>query len=257
MHILKQNSKCILLNETERGLIVSEDFGRRIKTREKLNSTRRFISGMMSDSLHNYPQASPYFEFQVDNLLDLKEKLKAKNSNVTMTSIMVRIMADVLQEYPLLNGAVIDGDLITYDSCNVGVGVGLERGIMAVVIKEAQDKNIFEISDELKEKTLALKTGELPISDMKGSTFTISSIGGQGIRYSTVVLNPPENGMLAIGATEKKPVVLDDNSIGVRRVTGFGLTHNHAVIDGYHIGVIIELMRERIANPQKYMKINF
>lgn len=236
---------------------MTEEFGRRIKEKTKLNSTRRFINNMMQDSLHNYPQASPYFEFQVDELLALKEKLKEKNKNVTMTTMMIKLMADVLQEYPLLNGAVIGEDLVTYESCNIGVGVGLERGIMAVVIKEAQDKDIFEISDELKEKTTLLKKGELPIADMKGSTFTISSIGGQGIRYSTVVLNPPENGMLAIGVTEKRAVVLEDNTIGVRQVTGFGLTHNHAVIDGYHIGVIINLMRERIANPSAYMGIEF
>lgn len=231
------------------------EFGRRIKSSEKLNSTRRFISEMMNDSLHNYPQASPYFEFQVDELMKLKDKLKAKNPNVTMTSMFVRLMATILKEYPLLNSAVIDGNLVTYESCNVGVGVGLERGIMAVVIKEAQDKDIFTISDELREKTELIKKGELPIADMKGSTFTISSIGGQGIRYSTVVLNLPENGMLAIGVTEKRPVVLPDNSIGIRKVTGFGLTHNHAVIDGFHIGVIIDLMRSRINDPAAYMGI--
>lgn len=231
------------------------EFGRRVKTCEKLNSTRRFINNMMNDSLHNYPQASPYFEFQVDKLMELKDELKKHNNNVTMTSMFVRIMATVLKEYPLLNSAVIEDNLVTYESCNVGVGVGLERGIMAVVIKEAQDKDIFTISDELRDKTALIKEGKLPISDMKGSTFTISSIGGQGIRYSTVVLNPPESGMLAIGVTEKRPVVLETESIGIRRVTGFALTHNHAVIDGFHIGEIIDLMRVRIDNPASYMGI--
>ena len=92
------------------------EFGRRIKNSEKLNSTRRFISEMMNNSLHNYPQASPYFEFQVDKLMKLKDELKEKNQNVTMTSMFVRIMATVLKEYPLLNSAVIDGDLVTYES---------------------------------------------------------------------------------------------------------------------------------------------
>ncbi|MCR4711340.1 MAG: 2-oxo acid dehydrogenase subunit E2 [Clostridia bacterium] len=230
-----------------------DEHGRRIKSDRRLKSTRRYINEMMIDSLQHYPQASPYFEIETDALMNYKDELKAQNKNVTVTSLYVRIMATVLEAYPLLNSAVIDGRQVTYDSCNVGVGVGLDSGIYTVVIKEAQSKNIFEISDELKAKSALVKTGELPLEDMLGSTFTISSIGVQGIRYSTVVLNPPETGMLALGVTEKRPVVLEDDTIGIRRITGFGLTHNHALIDGYHIGVIIDLMRERLKNPQDYM----
>lgn len=234
----------------------TDQYGRREKSRRKLKSTRRFISDLMTESLRNYPQASPYFELEVDALVALKDELKAQNKNVTITSMFVRIMATVLNEYPLMNSAVINGELVTYDSCNVGVGVGLEQGIMTVVIKEAQDKDIFQISNELKEKTNLVKTNSLPIEDMMGSTFTISSIGTQGIRYSTVILNPPETCMLAIGVTEKRPVVMDDDSLAIRRITGFGLTHNHTLIDGYHIGVIIGLMRQRLQNPRDYMGLN-
>lgn len=232
-----------------------DEHGRRIKSQTRLKSTRRYIGELMTTSLQTIPQASPYFELEVDAFWKLKDELKAENKNVTVTSMFVRLLATVLQEYPLLNSAVIDGKLVTYDSCNVGVGVGLESGIMTIVIKEAQDKSIFEISDELKQKTALVKSGELPMEDMLGSTFTISSIGVQGIRYSTVIINPPETGMLAIGVTEKRPVVLEDDTIGIRRITGFGLTHNHTVIDGFHIGAIIDLMRERMKNPRAYMGI--
>ncbi|MDR1943555.1 MAG: 2-oxo acid dehydrogenase subunit E2 [Synergistaceae bacterium] len=225
----------------------------RIKTRKKLNSVRRFIGAKMSESLQTMPQASPYFELETDALFALKDELKAKNDKVTVTSMFVRIMATVLREYPLLNSAVIGEELITYESCNVAVGVGLESGIMTAVIREAQDKDIFAVSEELREKTDLVKQGRLPLADMKNSTFTISSIGVQGIRFSTVILNPPECAMLAIGVTEKRLVVLDDDSTAVRRVTGFGLTHNHAVLDGYHIGAAIELMRQRLQNPAAYM----
>lgn len=232
-----------------------DELGRRIKSQKKLKSTRRYIGELMSTSLRTIPQATAQFELEVDALMDLKDELKAQNKNVTVTSLFVRLMATVLQEYPLLNSAVIDNQLVTYDSCNVGVGVGMEQGIMTVVIKEAQDKNIFEISDELREKTNQIKTGTLPLSEMTGSTFTISSIGVQGIRYSTVIINPPESGMLAIGVTEKRPVVADDDTLVIRKIAGFGLSHNHTIIDGYHVGAIIDLLRERLKNPRAYMGI--
>ena len=230
-----------------------DEYGRRIQSSRRLKSNRRLIGELMSSSLATIPQASPYFELEVDKLWEAKDELKKQNKNVTITSLFVRIMATVLRDYPYMNTAVIDGQLVTYDSCNVGFGVGLESSIINVVIKEAQDKNIFEISDEMKEKTIKVKENALPMEDMYGSTFTISSIGVQGIRYSTVIINPPETCMLAIGVAEKRLVVREDDTIQIRRIMGFGLTHNHTLFDGYHIGVVIDMMRERLNNPMDYM----
>jgi pyruvate dehydrogenase E2 component (dihydrolipoamide acetyltransferase) len=207
----------------------------------------------MSASLAAIPQASAYFELESDALLALKDELKAQNDHVTFTSVAARVMATVLRDFPLLNSAVIDGNLVTYDSCNVGIGVGLERGIMMVVIREAQDKSVFQISDELKEKTDLLKQGKLPLNEMKDSTFTISSIGVQGIRHSTVIINPPETAMLAIGVTERRVVVRENDETCIRGITGFTLSHNHAVMDGYHVGAVIDLMARRLKEPLPWM----
>jgi pyruvate dehydrogenase E2 component (dihydrolipoamide acetyltransferase) len=207
----------------------------------------------MSESLATIPQASPYFELESDALLSIKNKLKTQNKDVTVTSVVARIMATILKDYPLLNSAVIDGNLVLYDSCNVGIGVGLDKGIMMVVIREAQDKNVFQISEELKTKTELLKAGRLPLEEMKGSTFTISSIGVQNIRYSTVIINPPETAMLAIGVTERRVVVGENDETSIRSITGFTLSHSHVVMDGYHVGVVIDLMNRRLAEPMPWM----
>jgi len=85
-----------------------DEHGRRIKSQARLKSTRRYIGELMSTSLQTIPQASPYFELEVDAFWQLKDELKAQNKNVTVTSMFVRLMASVLQEYPLLNSAVIE-----------------------------------------------------------------------------------------------------------------------------------------------------
>ena len=225
----------------------------RIRSREKLKSIRRFIGEKMSESLRTMPQDTAFFDLETDALLAAKDGLKDKNKNVTVSSVVLRIMATILRDYPLLNSAVADGDAIIYESCNVAMGIGLESGIMPVVIKEAQEKNIFVISDELYEKTALVKVGKLPLAEMKGSTFTISSVGVLGIRYATVILNPPESGMLAIGGTEKRQLVRDDDTVVIRNVTGFSLTHNHVLLDGYHLKFVIDMLRERLAAPLAYM----
>jgi pyruvate/2-oxoglutarate dehydrogenase complex dihydrolipoamide acyltransferase (E2) component len=230
-----------------------EENGKRVKSCEKLSSVRKFIGSKMAESLATIPQLSGYIDVETDALLALKDKLKAQNPAVTVTSMIARIMATILRDYPLLNSAVIDGNLVIYDSCNVGIGVGLERGIMVIVIREAQDKNVFQISEELREKTARLKENKLSLEEMKGSTLTISSIGNFGVRFSTVVINPPETAMLAIGVTEKRLVVLENDTTAIRNITSFTLTHNHTVIDGYHAGIIFDLLRRRTAEPEAWM----
>jgi len=225
----------------------------RIRSREKLKSMRRFVGEKMSESLRSMPQDTAFFDIETDAFLSAKDELKAKNKNVTVSSAVLRIMATILRDYPLLNSAVIDGEVINYESCNVAMGIGMENAIMTVVIKEAQDKDIFAISDELREKTDLLKAGKLPLAEMKGSTFTISSIGVLGIRYATVIINPPESGMLGIGITEKRQLVRADDTVVIRNVTDFSFTHNHILLDGYHLKFIIDMLRERLAAPMAHM----
>ncbi|MFV0497618.1 MAG: 2-oxo acid dehydrogenase subunit E2 [Candidatus Fimivivens sp.] len=225
----------------------------RVQSRKKLNSIRRFIGKRMTESLNTMPQASPVFELNTQKFFELKDKLKQQDSSVTVTGMFIRLCAVILHKYPILNSAVVDGELIIYDSCNIGVGVGVDRGIMTVVIKEAQDKDVITISKELKEKVELVKAGTLPLADMKDSTFTISSVGGYGIMFSTVVLNPPENAMLGIGTTVKKPVVQDDDSLLVQKLTTFVLTHNHTVLDGVHVSYFISEMKKCLEDPESYM----
>ena len=97
----------------------------RIQSRKKLNSTRRFIGQRMTESLETMPQASPVFEMNTQKFFELKDKLKKQDPSVTVTGMFIRLCAVILQKYPILNSAVVDGDLVIYDSCNIGVGVGL------------------------------------------------------------------------------------------------------------------------------------
>jgi pyruvate dehydrogenase E2 component (dihydrolipoamide acetyltransferase) len=129
------------------------------------------------------------------------------------------------------------------------VGIGLEEGIMTVVIKEAQDKNIFQISDELQEYITKLKTKKLSMEHMMGSTYTISNMGMLGVEQFTPFLNPPETGILGIGITKKQLVVNDDGSTSIHNMTCFTNTLNHAAVDGLHGGLYFLTLKEIVENP--------
>jgi pyruvate dehydrogenase E2 component (dihydrolipoamide acetyltransferase) len=226
---------------------------RRVKESYKIKGARKFIADKMAESLRDYPQASGSIYLCTDTLFSLKDELCKKNENVTMTSILVKFVSEALKAHPLLNSALINGEFFIYDSINAGVGIGLQEGIMMVVIKETQDKTIFQISDELQDYISKLKAKTLPLSEMQGSTFTLSNVGMLGIEQATAVLNPPETMILAVGLTKKQLVVNDDDSVSIKNVTCFSTTINHAAIDGLHGGLFTLTLKEFLKDPGAHM----
>lgn len=238
--------------------MLSEEMDIKVKSQKKLNSVRRFIGERMKESLRDYPQNSGMALFETDKVFELKDELKAQNKNVTVTTIFVKLLAKALTDYPIANSTLEDGILTIYDSVNIGVGVGTEGGIMVIVLRDLQDRSIFELSDELREKANLMKEGKLPLSEMKGSTFTVSSFGslagGQGgLMFATPVLNPPENCMIGIGTTERLPVVQADDSLAIRRKTAFSITVNHTVLDGFHAANFLNVFAETLKDPKAHM----
>lgn len=230
------------------------DDAKRVKENYKISGPRKFIAQRMTDSLKNYPQGTGSTYMPVDNLLLLKDKLKKENSNVSMTSLFVKVVSEALKKHPLINSALINNeDFYIYDSINIGVGIGLDQGIMMVVIKEAQSKNIYEISDELQDMISKLKKKKLSMDRMLGSTFTVSNMGMLGVEQVTPFLNPPETGILAIGETKKQFVVGEDNSPVVSNMSCFSITVNHAAVDGLHGGLFLLTLKDILKNPELYM----
>lgn len=227
---------------------------KRIKENYKISGTRKYLAKRMTESLRDYPQGTGSAYIPIDEVIELKDTLKSQNPNVSITSIFVKIAAEALKKHPLLNSALIDSEeFFIYDSINIGVGIGLPEGIMMVVVKEAQDKNIFEISDELQDMIAKLKSKKLGMDQMMDSTFTISNMGMLGVEQVTPFLNQPETAIMAIGTTNKQLVVNDDDSTSIKKMACFSITVNHAAIDGLHGGLFLLTLKELLKNPKSYM----
>jgi pyruvate dehydrogenase E2 component (dihydrolipoamide acetyltransferase) len=226
---------------------------KRIKESYKLKGTRKFIAVKMAESLKNYPQASGSMYICTDALFELKSELSKKDANVSITSLLTKLCAEALKKHPALNSALIDDEFFIYDSINIGVGIGLEEGIMIVVINEVQDKNIFQVSAELQDYIARLKAKTLPLSAMQGSTFTLSNMGMLGIEQSTPILNAPETLIVGVGLTRKQLVVNDDDTTSIKRMTCFSTTINHAAIDGLHGGLFTLTLRDYLQDPGAHM----
>ena len=228
--------------------------GKRVKESYELSKTRKFLASKLLESKRNYPQGTGSTYFAMEPLQALKKKLQEQNKNVTYTSLFVKLAAEGLKQHPVMNSALIDNkDFYVYDSINIGVGIGLNEGIMLVVIKEAQDKNIFEISDELQEDIALLKAKKLPMDRMMGSTFTVSNMGMLGVEQFTPFVTVPETAILGIGSTYRRPWVNEDGSITAHDVCCLSCTVNHAAVDGLHGGLYLKTMIGMMTHPEDFM----
>jgi pyruvate dehydrogenase E2 component (dihydrolipoamide acetyltransferase) len=234
---------------------MDETTDKRVREAAKLTKMRKYLARMLTDSRREHPQGTGSAYMPADPLLALKKKLAAENPNVTMTSLYVKVAAAALVMNPIINATMTEDEFITYDSVNIGVGIGTEQGIMVVVIKEAQAKNIFEISDELQEDIALLKAKKLPIDRMNGSTFTVSNMGMLGVEQFTPFVMPGELGILGIGTTNPRPWVDEDGSIVAKNVVCLSITIDHGAIDGLHGGRYLISLKEIMKEPEKYMGI--
>ncbi|MEA4846857.1 MAG: dihydrolipoamide acetyltransferase family protein [Clostridiaceae bacterium] len=218
-----------------------------------LSSLRKVIGERMAESLRRSPQGTMTTRADMTELIALKNEYAAQNHKVTFTDIFVKIVGLALEKNPILNASIENGKLTLYKSVNIGVGVGTEEGLFVPVIKNVEAKSILDISRELKDLSKKIKDKSITSDDMTGGTFTVSNLGMFDVDIITPIINPPEAAILAIGATHKEAVVLEDDSISVRPITTLSLTADHAAMDGLPAVRFLESIKEIMADPHKYM----
>lgn len=218
-----------------------------------LSGLRKVIGERMLDSLQRSPQGTMTTRADVTELKTLKDEYAAQGHKVTFTDMFVKIVGLALEKNPLLNSSIEDNKIILYKSVNIGVGVGTEDALLVPVIKNVETKSVMDISQELKNLVKKIKEKKITSEDMTGGTFTISNMGMFDVDIVTPIINPPEAAILAIGATRKEIVVLEDDSTAVRPITTLSLTADHAVMDGIPAVKFLESINEIMTNPHKYM----
>lgn len=228
--------------------------GPKVVLEEKpLGSLRKIIGERMSESLRRSPQGTMTTRADMTGLIALKEDFSEQGHKVTFTDIFVKVVGLALEKNPVLNASIEDGKLICYRSINIGVGVGTEEGLFVPVIKNVEEKSVLDISRELKELSAKVKAKSISPDDMCGGTFTISNLGMFDVDIITPIINPPEAAILAIGATRREAVALEDETVGIRPITTLSLTADHAVMDGLPAVKFLGDIKEIMANPYKYL----
>jgi pyruvate dehydrogenase E2 component (dihydrolipoamide acetyltransferase) len=150
---------------------------------------------------------------------------------VTMLAFLIKACVSALKKFPEFNSS-LDGDALIYKNYyHIGFAADTPNGLVVPVIKDADKKGIFQISQEMSELAKKARDGKLGPADMSGATFTISSLGGIGGRYFTPIINAPEVAILGVCKSQMEPV-WDGKAFVPRLMLPLSLTWDHRVIDG-------------------------
>lgn len=225
-------------------------------TREKMTPIRRAISKAMVNSKTRAPHVTLFDEVEVSKLMDHRRKYKdvAAQSDIKLTYLayMAKAVTSVIKKYPILNSSVDESsDEIVYKNYfNMGIAVDTEAGLFVPVIKDIDQKGIFKIADEISSLATKASDGKLSMAEMSDGSTTISNIGSAWGGWFTPIINHPEVAIFGMGRIEKKPVVLEDNTIGVGQVLLLSLSFDHRVIDGLTAQLAMNELKRLIADPE-------
>ncbi|HHZ02761.1 MAG TPA: 2-oxo acid dehydrogenase subunit E2 [Tissierellia bacterium] len=206
----------------------------------------------MQESLRNSPQATITGKADMSNLISLRKKYLNQGIELSFTDLFIKIAGIAIKLHPEMNVSLQDGKIIQYKSINIGVAVGTDKALFVPVIKNVQDKNLIEVSEEFKMLVNKIHGQKITSEELTGGTFTISNMGMFKVDVMTPILNSPEAAILSIGRTCKELVVEKDDTIKIKPMTTLSLTLDHAVLDGLPAARFLETFMSIMENPLDY-----
>jgi len=208
----------------------------------KMPRIRKVIGDNMVKALHEQAQLSSVVEVDVTRLMRLRGQAKdsfAAREGVKLSPMpfFVKAAAQALKAHPAINARinVEEGTITYFDTESVGIAVDSEKGLMTPVIKHAGDLNIAGIAKATAELAGKVRANKITPDELSGATFTISNTGSRGALFDTIIVPPNQVAILGIGATVKRPAVIeteDGTVIGVRDMTYLTLSYDHRLVDG-------------------------
>lgn len=228
------------------------------ETREKMTAMRRTIANAMVTSKTKAPHVTLLDEIDVTELVAHRKKFKeiALEQEIKLTYLpyVVKAIVSTLKKYPIINAAIDDeNDEIVYKHYyNIGIAADTDKGLLVPVVKDADKKSIFEISQEINTLAEKARDGILTSNEMKNASSTITNIGSAGGQWFTPVINYPEAAILGIGRIAEKPIVRNGEIVAAP-VLALSLSFDHRIVDGATAQLALNQIKKLLNDPQLIM----
>jgi pyruvate dehydrogenase E2 component (dihydrolipoamide acetyltransferase) len=205
--------------------------------KKPLSPIRLTISRRMVENAASIPHVTQFDDADITALTELRKKYapayEKKGARLTLTSFALKAVANTLKKFPIFNSSIDEAanELVFKQYIHIGLAVDTEQGLLVPVIRDADKKDLLQLSKDVQELAEKARTRKLSLEEMKGGTFSISNQGGIGGAHFTPIINKPEVAILGLGRGGLKPVV-KDGKIEPRLMMPIGLSYDHRVIDG-------------------------
>lgn len=213
-----------------------------------ISGMRKVIADNMMNSVQSMAHAYHKVAVDMSQAKLIRAAFKKAEKKVSFNDIIIMALGRALQEHSRMNALVEDGKITEKGSVNIGIAVAVDNGLIVPTVRDVQNMTLGEIHDESARLIAKTKAGGLKKEDYSGGTFTVSNLGMFGIDEFTAIVNPPQVGILAVGAMTDTPVVRD-GQIVVRPMMNLVLTYDHRVIDGAPAAQFLSRLKELLENP--------
>jgi pyruvate dehydrogenase E2 component (dihydrolipoamide acetyltransferase) len=218
----------------------------------KLSNIRKTIARRLTESKQQIPHIYLTVDIQLDALLKLRGELNAglqsRGVKLSVNDLLIKALAQALIEVPECNVSFAGDQLFKYSRADVSVAVSIPAGLITPIIVGADTKSVSAISAEMKDLAGRAKEGKLQPTEYQGGTASLSNMGMYGIKQFEAVINPPQGMIMAIGAGEKRPYVIND-SLQIASVMSATGSFDHRAIDGADGAKLMQAFKRLVENP--------
>ncbi len=204
---------------------------------EQMSVMRKKIAEHMIHSRNTSAHVNSVFEVDMSRIVEIRESNKKNfeeqnGLKLTFMPFFIKACVDALRKFPYVN-ASLDGDqIILHRSVNIGIAVALENGLIVPVVRNAEEKNLLGLQKSVTDLANRSRSKGLLPDEVAGGTFTITNPGQFGGLFGIPIINQPQVAILGIGGIEKRPVVVNGDSIAIRDMVYMCLSYDHRLVDG-------------------------
>jgi len=216
-----------------------------------INKLRAAIGRRMTESKQSIPHFYVTSEINVERLLDLREQINSLlpvNEKISINDFIIKAAAISLRQFPGLNASISGEGIIRHGHINIGVAVSVEGGLLTIVIKDADIKDLRQISIEVSEMAERVRSGKVKAEDIEGSTFSISNLGMFDVENFAAIINPPESAILAV-SSGREVVVIENGEVAAGMRMKVTLSADHRVTDGVEAAKYLQSLKQVIETP--------
>jgi pyruvate dehydrogenase E2 component (dihydrolipoamide acetyltransferase) len=221
-------------------------------TADKLSNVRKVIARRLTESKQQVPHIYLTVDIRLDALLKLRGELNAglaaRGVKLSVNDLLIKALGVSLMQVPKCNVMYTPDQLISFSRADVSVAVSVPAGLITPIIKGADTKGVAAISTEMKDLAGRAKEGKLKPEEFQGGTASLSNMGMMGIKHFEAVINPPQGMIMAIGAGDQRPYVID-GQLGIATVMSATGSFDHRAIDGADGAQLMAAFKTLVESP--------